>query len=405
MKRLVLGPDRHGSCALFEEARVAWLGLGEPPGAHGAERLPCPGAEIRPGRVNAHTHLYSGLVPFGVPLPDPWPTGFLSILEQLWWRLDRALDARALRASARVAIGEALLAGTTTLVDHHESPSFIAGSLEVLAGEAEALGIRALLCYGATERNGGEAEADAGLDACARMARALAGHPTLGALVGLHAGFTVSDRTMVRAASLAGALGVGLHVHVAEDLADVEDARRRGFLGALQRLDALGALGPRAILAHGIHLSSDEIALANLRDAFFVQNPRSNRGNGVGYPAGLVAANRVALGTDGYPSRMEDELAVARAEGARFGEPEELATTRLARGAELARRHFGGPLHDLVAMEPSGARHVVINGRVVVEDGRLVDADIDTLRGEARDAARTLTQRMQQIGMPEPERS
>lgn len=394
MTRLVLGPDRHGSCALFEGTRLAWLGVGEPPGAHGAERLTCPEAELAPGRVNAHTHLYSGLVPFGVPLPAPWPDTFVAILERLWWRLDRALDAETLKASARVAIGEALLAGTTTLVDHHESPSSIAGSLEVLAEAAEALGVRALLCYGATERNGGEAEADAGLAESARAAKALAGHPTLRGLVGLHAGFTVSDRTIARAARLAGELGVGLHVHVAEDRADVEDARRRGYLGALQRLDANGALGPGTIAAHGIHLSREEIEIANRHAVFFVQNPRSNLGNGVGYPAGLVAANRVALGTDGYPAKMEDELAVARAEGARFGEPRELSAARLERGVELARRHFGEPLHDVVAMGPEGARHVVVAGRVVVRDGRLAGADLETLQTEAREAARRLSARM-----------
>lgn len=403
MTRLVLGPDRHGSCALFEGARLAWLGVGEPPGALGAERLTCPEAVLAPGRVNAHTHLYSGLVPFGVPLPEPWPDTFVAILERLWWRLDRALDPDTLKASARVAIGEALLAGTTTLVDHHESPSFIAGSLEVLAEAAEALGARALLCYGATERNGGAAEADAGLAESARAAKALAGHPTLRGLVGLHAGFTVSDRTIVRAAELARELGVGLHVHVAEDRADVEDARRRGYLGALQRLEALGALGPTgtigtsgpgAIAAHGIHLAREEIELGNRHDVFFVQNPRSNLGNGVGYPSGLVAANRVALGTDGYPAQMEDEVKVARAEGARVGEPPEIASARLARGAELARRHFGEPLHDLVAMGPRGAVHVVVAGRIVVRDGRLVGADLETLQGEAREAARRLSARM-----------
>jgi len=334
-------------------------------------------------------------VPFGVPLPDPWPKTFIAILEQLWWRLDRALDPATLRASARVAIAEALLNGTTTLIDHHESPSMIDGSLDVLAEAAEALGIRALFCYGATERNGGLDEAAAGLRESARLARTLAHHPTLRALIGLHAGFTVSDATIARAVTLATELGVGLHVHLAEDLADVTDARRRGYAGALHRLHALHAVFPRTILAHGIHLSPDEIALANDADAFFVQNPRSNRANGVGYPQGLVAARHVALGTDGYPARMEDELAAAL-DGARFGEPSTLATARLAAGRDLLARHFGlghEPPADLVAMGENGAVHVLVHGRVVVKDGRLVHGDLEVIRREARSAASTLVQR------------
>jgi cytosine/adenosine deaminase-related metal-dependent hydrolase len=86
----------------------------------------------------------------------------------------------------------------------------------------------AVLCYGATERNGGRAEAQAGLAECARLARAR--RPGIAVAVGLHASFTVSDDTIVEAAGLARDLGVVLHVHVAEDGADVADARAAATL-------------------------------------------------------------------------------------------------------------------------------------------------------------------------------
>ncbi len=422
--RILLGPDRRGHSAFVEGGVVAWHGLGAPPpalmkGRRKVEHLPCPDAILRPGWVNAHTHLYSGLVPFGVPMPHPWPTTFVAILEQLWWRLDRALDPNALRAAARVAIAEALLAGTTTLIDHHESPSAIAGSLDVLAAEAEALGIRAVLCYGATERNGGPDEAAAGLAECERFSRSIgAEHPTLRAMVGLHAGFTVSDPTITRAAALARTLRIPLHVHVAEDATDVADARQRGYAGSLARLLSLGAVRPGTILAHGIHVAPSELAelaasaKSKAHQAFFVQNPRSNRGNGVGYPSALIASRRVALGTDGYPAHMEAELAAAREEGARFGEPATLAAARLRQGWRVAALHFGqqfGPLRmassafatatkpvaaDLVAMGPESAVHVLVGGRVVVRNGHLVGADLVTLQEEARVAARRLAKKM-----------
>ena len=80
-----------------------------------------------------------------------------------------------------------------------------------------------------------------------------------------------------------------MHVHVAEDGADVEDARRRGYAGPLERLMALDALPPGSILAHGVHLSADQVRRAAAAGSWFVHNPRSNEGNRVGYAAALSA--------------------------------------------------------------------------------------------------------------------
>ena len=113
--------------------------------------IDCAGGTIEPGRVNAHTHLYSGLAPLGMPAPLRPPENFVQILERIWWRLDRALDEASLRAAARFYVAQSLLSGTTTLVDHHESPGLIAGSLDVLGDVCAELGCRALLIYGATE--------------------------------------------------------------------------------------------------------------------------------------------------------------------------------------------------------------------------------------------------------------
>ncbi len=398
---IVLGPDKHGLSAVFRRGTLVWTGHGTPPSAllssGEVDALPCPEAVIQHGHVNAHTHLYSALIPFGVPVPAPWPKQYIPILQRLWWRLDRALDEDTLRIAARIGIGEALLHGTTTLIDHHESPNFIAGSLDVIADEVSRLGVRALLCYGATERNAGRSEAQDGLRECVRFAqrgrtRMLAG------LVGLHAPFTLSDGVIKDAAGIALDLGVGLHVHAAESLADVADARRRGYRGAIDRLDALGAIRRGTILAHGVHVNLEEVELVNSRGAWFVQNPRSNRGNGVGYPGALggpFGARRVALGTDGYPSHMRDEVLCAREDGARYGESELLALSRLESGRELAALHLGESVHsDLVAMTPEGAVHAIVDGRVVLRQGALVHADIAALRAEAAEAATRLGERM-----------
>jgi cytosine/adenosine deaminase-related metal-dependent hydrolase len=290
--------------------------------------------------VNAHTHLYSGLAPLGMPAPADPPRTFVEILQRVWWRLDRALDEASLDAAARYYVAHARRAGTVALVDHHESPNFIEGSLDVLADACAGLGMAAVLCYGATERNGGETEARRGLDECRRFVLANR-RPGVAGVVGVHASFTVSDETIRRAGRLCRELGTVLHVHLAEDGADVEDARRRGYPGPLQRLLALGALPPGSILVHGVHLSAREARQASDHGCWFVQNPRSNRANRVGYPAALASAERVALGTDGFPSDMLAEAGALAECSAEAGEPAAAVAARPAAGWAMVEERLG----------------------------------------------------------------
>jgi cytosine/adenosine deaminase-related metal-dependent hydrolase len=289
--------------------------------------------------VNAHTHLYSGLAPLGMPPVEP-PQTFLQNLERIWWRLDRALDHESLRAGARYYLAHARRAGTVALIDHHESPACIEGSLDVLADACREACMAAVLCYGATERNGGHDEAQRGLDECRRFI-VENNRPRIAGVIGLHASFTVSDDTIRRAGDMCRELGTVLHVHLAEDVADVEDARRRGYDGPLQRLVALDALPRGSILAHGVHLSAAEVKLASDAGCWFVQNPRSNRKNRVGYPVGLVAATRVALGTDGFPSNMPEEAAALEECSAQAGEAVDVVAGRAAAGWGLVEERLG----------------------------------------------------------------
>jgi len=309
--------------------------------------------------VNAHTHLYSGLAPLGMPAPSPPPATFLEILERVWWRLDRALDEASLRAAARYYVSAARRAGTAMLVDHHESPGMIEGSLDLLADACMEFGVPAVLCYGATERNGGREEARRGLAECRRFIRENT-RPRMAGVVGLHASFTVSDDTIREAGELCRELATVLHVHLAEDAADVEDARRRGYEGPLERLSALGSLVPGSILAHGVHLSAGQAKKAGEAGCWLVQNPRSNRNNRVGYGRSLRAAARVALGTDGFASDMREEARALATIAAKEGDLPDPSAERLAAGWEIARERLGlspetappaPPPPDLAALE------------------------------------------------------
>lgn len=396
---VALGPDSNGSCLIAEDGVIAHFG--PRPAQLPTDVLDCRNAIIQPGAVNAHTHLYSGLVPLGMPAPSPPPQNFIEILERVWWRLDRALDAASLRAAARLYVAEALLAGTTLLIDHHESPELIEGSLDIVADACEELGIRALVAYGATERNGGRHEAIQGLDECRRFIASNRRSLVSGA-VGLHASFTVSDETIREAGEACRALGVPLHVHVAEDVADVIDARDRGYDGPLHRLEILGALVADSIVAHGIHLSESEIQIIDRLSLWAVQNPRSNRGNRVGYPSVLAGTSRVALGTDGYPSDMAVEAAVLREEAERAGDRGDMVERRVEGGHELASQLFGlslaplrrGSTADAAVVSEGRVRHLIVGGRTIVRDGRLLTADINRVRSEASEQATRLWEEM-----------
>lgn len=350
--------------------------------------------------VNAHTHLYSGLAPFGLPPVVPPATTFLDVLQRLWWRLDRAVDEPILRASARHYVADALLHGTHTLVDHHESPCLVEHSLDILADACQDLGIRAVLCYGATERNEGRPEAERGLGECRRFIRENQ-RPLVRGVVGLHASFTVSDETIREAGDLCRELGTVMHVHAAEDGCDAADARKRGYTGVADRLLRLGALVPGSILAHGVHLTRDEVESIASCGCWLVQNPRSNEQNRVGYPAALGASALVALGTDGFASDMR----VERDEGMRLavtrGEVPEVVAGRLEAGERLAAERFGWR-EDAVEVSPAEAAggrvdRLVIAGRVVVDKGCLLTGDWEVIRAEAAEQAKRLSARMNEL--------
>lgn len=315
--------------------------------------------------INAHTHLYSGLAPLGMPVPAEPPDSFVGILEQIWWKLDRALDAGSLRAAARHYIAGARELGCRGLIDHHESPELIEGSLDVIADACQELGMPALICYGATERNGGRAEAERGLAECRRFVREN-DRPLVRGAVGLHASFTVSDDVVRLAGELCRELSVPLHVHVAEAASDVDDARRRGYAGVIDRLDRLGAMVPGSIFAHGVHLSGDEVRAVDAAGIWLVHNPRSNAGNRVGYASVLAGSSRVALGTDGFPADMAAEKA-AITDGA------DVASARLAGSSRL----FAELMGDVA---PAA-----------------IDIDRESIEADARAAATDLWSRMGEL--------
>jgi len=330
------------------------------PAEPGEARRDCSGCVIVPGNVCAHTHLYSALAR-GMPYHLAPPEDFVQILQRVWWRLDRALDEDAIRASALVGGMEALLSGTTTLFDHHASPNAIGGSLDVIEEALASLGIRSVLCYETSDRDG-PPRAAAGVAENSRfLARVHREQPALTrGMFGAHASFTLSDETLAACADAAEAAGVGLHVHAAEDRADERDAEAGHGVRVVDRIRDVGALGEGTLLAHGVHLDNDEAAVVRRSGACVAHNARSNMNNSIGRARIRSLGPNVALGTDGIGSDMFEE---SHAAYFRLREDDLAAApgwplAPLAEGARLAGRAFGDPL--LGTLEPGAPADLAV---------------------------------------------
>jgi putative selenium metabolism protein SsnA len=290
-----------------EGGRIAAVGNGLAAKYPGADR-DATGGYVSPGIVCSHNHFYSALAR-GLMVNIKPSKDFAQQLVNLWWRLDRALDEGITRSSGLVGAAEAVMGGVTSVVDHHASPAFIDGSLDVLKEGFDTVGLRGVLCYEATDRNGTEGAA-AGVRENLRFAqavdaaRARGEDPLVEAAIGAHAPFTVDDQTLADLAGVCKTTGRGLHIHVAEDKFDAVDSRYRFGKDIAVRLDEAGLLGPKTILGHGLYLSRDEVDLVNDRDCFLAHNARSNMNNNVGYNDQLPLYRNAVLGTDGIGSDM-----------------------------------------------------------------------------------------------------
>ena len=396
----------------------------------GVPRRDCSGTLLLPGNVCAHHHLYSALSR-GMPYHLPAPTSFTEILQRIWWRLDRALDEPSIRASALRGGLDALRAGTTTIVDHHASPYAVDGSLDIIAEALEELGVRSVLCYEVSDRDGPE-RAAAGIAENRRFLTRSRG-PGRGlarGLMGAHASFTLSDETLAGLVDAARSEGAGVHIHVAEDAADQSDARARSGMGVVERLDRAGVLTDRALLAHCVHVAPAEIHAVVDTGATVVCNPRSNMNNSVGHSPFNLAGGRVALGTDGIGGDMitESQVGWFRAREDFLDAPGSWPLARLADGARFAGSVHGEPLlgtlrpgapadlvvldyptptpvtadnlvgHWVFGLSPGHVRDVYVAGELVVEDRRSTRVDELEVAAAGAAEAERLWARMDAIG-------
>jgi 5-methylthioadenosine/S-adenosylhomocysteine deaminase len=393
-----------------EDGAIAALGPGVGP-QPGDEAIDARGGALLAPLLNGHTHaamtLFRGS---GGDLPlMPW-------LEERIWPIEAKLEADDVYWGTRLACAEMTRTGTTRFWDMYWQPQATARAVAD-AGLRAAIGAPLFDHDGDGERM--RRSALASLDQLSELG------PGISPALAPHSIYMVGEESLRWIAELGAEREVPVHIHLSETENEVQDCLARHGLRPAFYLDRLGMLNERAVLAHGVWLDPDELALIAERGATVVTNPVANMKLAVGgvfpYPAARSAGVAVGLGTDGAGSNdsldlMADLKAFALAQKHAAGDPTavraaeawEIATGRraplLGAGAglevgaaadfllmrpdlpELAIGDLGSNL--VYAASGSAVETTVVGGRALMRDGEV--PEIDEIVARAAERARRL---------------
>lgn len=355
-----------GAVAVGDDGLISALGptqklRREYPGAHFVDAR---GGLIMPGLINLHHHAYYTLARGLTPRPGAGK-GLPALLEGRWWRLDRAMNLEDVYHGAAAAFLECVRSGVTTVFDHHASYGAVTGSLSEISRAADELGLRACLCYEVSDREG-ESKCRAAIQENVDFIREASrrGDGMRCGMMGMHAGFTLSDRTLEACMEALPATS-GCHIHVAECLEDTTHSLQTYGKSVVRRLRERGVLGRKTLAAHCIHLNWEDVQILRETDTAVIHCPRSNMCNAAG-AADVTEYSRarvgLGLGTDGEAADMLGELAAAPALCRHSSQNpdagfEELPRALFTSNAAFANRFFETPLGVL---KPGAAGDVIV---------------------------------------------
>ncbi len=405
----------------------------------GADRvIDAEGMLVMPGLVNTHHHLYQTLTRALPAAQDALLFSWLKTLYPVWGEL----TSEAVYTSAMVGLAELVLSGCTTASDHlYLYPHGALLEDEIRA--AQELGVRFHPCRGSMSLGHSKGglppdevvqEEDLILEDCRRMVEAYhdpSPYSMLRIVLAPCSPFSVSADLMRSSVDLAREYGVHLHTHVAETRDEESFCVERFGCRPVRYMEELGWVGPDVWYAHAVHLNEDEIGVLADTGTGVAHCPSSNMrlGSGIAPVRRMLDVGvRVGLAVDGSASNDSSHmLAEARmamllqrveygADALSAREALELAT--LGGAAVLGREDIGclapgkaadligfdlhcleyaGALHDplaaLVLCSPRNVSLSIINGKVIVEDGRLTGLDLTRLVARHNEISRELVVR------------
>jgi len=406
----------HGAVAVRGE-RIVAVGPARELGARysGAKTIDTTGRIVMPGLVNTHTHVPMTLL-----------RGVADDVELMVWLTKYIWPAEAAHVTpdfvtwgTRLAAWEMIRTGTTTFANMY----FYEDKVAEATKEA---GLRALCAATVMDKPvPGLKDANEGLRVAEAFLQKWSGDPLIVPAVGPHAAYTVGPETLMRAKALAERYQAPMMIHAAESPSEMALIKERYGTTTVAYLDKIGFLGPRLTLAHAIWLSDDEIATIAARGVGTAHCPSSNMklASGVSpVPKLRKAGVRAGLGTDGPASNndldMFEEIDLAlKLQKITTGDPKvlsardgvEMATIGGARALHLEREigslevgkradlivlgadaPWAQPLYDVYshlayAMKGMDVATTVVDGRVLMEDGRMLTLDTAAVAAHTRE--------------------
>ncbi len=393
--------------------------VGHHPAADSVAVLDLDGHVLMPGMHNCHLH--SGLLRGTAESMALWEW-----LENYVDPAHRALTAEIAEAASWMAYTEGLRGGTTSVLDMWR---FMEGS----ARAAEKIGIRATLAPYTADRY-------PWFESLESNRRLLETHRSAAdgrvrAWVGLEHIFYCSPQMFVDAAALAEEFDTGIHTHTSESTWEVEECRRQFGARPVQVFRDRGILGPKTVIAHGVWLDDDEVAIIAAAGSSVTHCPCSNMKLASG--AARVGYYRsqgvnVALGTDGekennnldmleemkFASLLQkvttldptvgdpwDILDMATLSGARaLGLDDVTGSIEVGKDADIVAvdlralhfvpilhgEHFNAPAHLVFTASSHDVAHVWVRGRQLVEHGNVISVDVRRVAEQAQSAAEEL---------------
>ncbi|MEU0765724.1 8-oxoguanine deaminase [Streptomyces albogriseolus] len=414
--------------------------LGPGPAPEGLEnvtrRIDATGHLATPGLVNTHHHFYQWLTR-GLAT-DHNLFDWLVALYPTWARIDEAM----VHAAAQGSLAMMARGGVTTAMDHHYVFPRGSGDLsEAIITAARDMNVRFTLARGSMDRG----ESDGGLppdfavetldDALAATEETVRRHhdTSPGAMTQIAVApcspFSVSTELMRQGAELARRLGVRLHTHGSETVEEEKFCHELFGMGPTDYFASTGWLGEDVWMAHCVHMNDSDIAAFARTGTGVAHCPSSNARLAAGIarvPDMLAAGVPVGLGVDGTASNESGELhtelrnallinrlgahrekALTARQALRLGthggarvlgradeigslEPGKLADLVLWRMDTLAHASIADPVTALVFGAAAPVTASFVNGRQIVENGRLLTADEDTVARTTRAEARRL---------------
>jgi len=370
------------------------------------------GKTVIPGLVNAHTHAAMVLFPgYDDDLPlRRW-------LEERIWPAERKLTAEDVYWASMLAMIEMLKSGITTFADMY----FF---MDDVARAVEESGMRALLAQGIMDRKL-DREAEKHLDKATELVEHWEGKAggRVKTAFAPHSCYLCGEDVLKRTVELVKEYDTRLHIHLSETRKEVEEIRTTKQASPVQFLDRLGLFEVPMLAAHCVHLSAEDISiLADKESTMSVAHcPKSNMklGSGVApIPKLLEAGVNVALGTDGAASNdtlsiLEEARYTAQPRGVRrekiatmellkmatvngakaLGMERQIGTIEEGKDADLVildldtayPMHSSDPIDALVQLaQPQDIKMVIINGRVVMEDGKVLTIDEDEVKSKVK---------------------